>query len=161
MAGLLDNLFGKPYTLGELMKIDQGRQDRAAKCAVRLDNTFYTLKEETPLSKFKNLFTKNTLKVFYVNTHYVYIQIDPDFSLTDWIDNRVRIYCDCADFMYRSAYLLDKRDSLFKNDWIKGTLGQAMTEEPKGKRGVTLLCKHSFAAFQWLMANYKQIMSTL
>ena len=81
MAGLLDNILGKPYTLGELMKVDQGRQDRAAKCAVRLDDTFYTLKEETPLSKFKNLFTKNTLKVFYVtlklavtsdtgNTHY-------------------------------------------------------------------------------------------
>ena len=172
MAGLLDNILGKPYTLGELMKVDQGRQDRAAKCAVRLDNTFYTLKEETPLSKFKNLFTKNTLKVFYItlklavtsdtgNTHYVYIQIDPDFSLTNWAENRVKIYCDCADFMYRSAYLLDKRDSLFKNEWIRGTLGQAMTEEPKGKRGVTLLCKHSFAAFQWLMANYKQIMSTL
>lgn len=172
MNDFLKNLFGKPYTIGELMKIDQGRQARAAGCTVSLVDTFYTLQEETPLAKFKSLFTKNTIRTFYItlkfvvksdtgNGHEVFVQIDPDFSMTDWQNNRIKIYCDCADFMYRSAYILDKRDSIFANNSIKARLGAALTDIPKGKKGVTLLCKHSYAVVLWLSNNYNKIMKDL
>ena len=170
---LLKDLFGSRYTIGELMRIDQERQDKARGCKVSLMDTFFTIKEESLSGKVKKLFTgKDSVKVFYItlklavtgdtgNPHIVFIQLEPDFSMKNWENNKVRIYCDCADFKYRSAYLLDKRDSIFANDGIKIALGQAISEVPKGKRGVTLLCKHSFAALTWLMNNYTNLMSTL
>lgn len=172
MASLLQSIFGKRYTIGELMNIDQGRQGRANNCSVSLVDTFFTLKEEGITAKFAQLFSGNTLKVCYLtlklkvlsdtgNPHFVFIQLEPDFSRTDWANNQVRVYCDCADFKFRSAYILDKRDSLFVNDWVKLGLGQALTDKPNGKKGVTTLCKHSFAALQWLMSNYQNLMNTL
>jgi len=172
IQSLLQNLFGKPYTIGELMNIDQGRQSRASGCTVSLANSFFTMSEEGVLAKFKAFFSTNTIKVVYLtlkfivrsdtgHTHTVFIQLDPDFTKMSWAANHVRIYCDCADFKYRSAYLLDKRKSLFANDKIKIALGQAITDKPDGKRGTTLLCKHSFAALQYLMSNYGSIMATL
>lgn len=169
---LLQNIFGKRYTVGELMNIDQGRQGRAGNCSVSLVNTYFSLKEEGIAAKFAQLFGGNTLKVCYItlklkvksdtgNSHFVFIQLEPDFSLNDWSNNQVRVYCDCADFKYRSAYLLDKRDSLFANDWIKLTLGQALTDKPDGKKGTTLLCKHVYAVLQWLMTNYDNVMGAL
>ena len=44
---------------------------------------------------------------------------------------------------------------------IKLTLGQALTDKPDGKRGTTLLCKHVYAALQWLMTNYDNVMGAL
>ena len=125
---LLKDLFGSRYTIGELMRIDQGRQDKARGCKVSLMDTFFTIKEESLSGKVKKLFTgKDSVKVFYItlklavtgdtgNPHIVFIQLEPDFSMKNWENNKVRIYCDCADFKYRSAYLLDKRDSIFAND---------------------------------------------
>ena len=155
------------------MRIVHVRQYKSRLCNVSLIYTFFTIKEESLSGKVKKLFTgKDSVKVFYItlklavtgdtgNPHIVFIQLEPDFSMKNWENNKVRIYCDCADFKYRSAYLLDKRDSIFANDGIKIALGQAISEAPKGKRGVTLLCKHSFAALTWLMNNYTNLMSTL
>ena len=165
-------IFGKKYTIGELMNIDKGRQERSINCTVKLVDSFLTLKEESLSQKFKNLFNKNNIKVCYLtlklavtgntgNTHTVFIQIDPDFSAKSWSGNSVKIYCDCNDFKYRSAFILNKRDSLFANERLKIALGQALADAPTGKRGTTLLCKHAFAALTWLMNNYENIMSTL
>lgn len=155
------------------MNIDKARQLRAAGCVPNLVKTFHTIKQEGVLDKFKSFVTgKTSIKVYYItfkfevtsdtgNTHTVFIQVDPDFSLKNWSANRVKIYCDCADFKYRSAYILDKRSSLFTTTKIKTALGQAMTEVPTGKKGTTLLCKHSFAALSWLMGNYANVMKTI
>lgn len=170
IGSALAGLFGKPYTIGELMAIDQGRQGKALQSNVTLEDTFFTLKEEGIASKFKNLFTSNTIKKLYItlklkvisdtgNPHYVFIQLDPDYSTSGWYGNKVRIYCDCNDFKYRSAYALSKRDSLFENQTTKMALGQALTEAPK--RGTNVLCKHGYAALNWLMSNYKNVMSTI
>ena len=173
VGSILNNLFGRQYTIGELMNIDKARQGRASNCTPILVKIFHTLKQEGVLDKFKSFVTgKTTIKTYYItfkfevksdtgNMHYVYIQIDPDFSLKNWSGNRVKIYCDCADFKYRSAYILDKRSSLFVTSKIKMALGSAMTEVPTGKKGTTLLCKHSFAALTWLMNNYSNIMKTI
>lgn len=172
LGSVLKNLFGKRYTISELMTIDEGRQNRANNCSVSLTNIFYSVKQESVIGKFKSLFATNNIKVFYItlklkvksdtgNSHNVFIQLEPDFTMHDWKNNRVRIYCDCADFKYRSAYILDKRDSLFANDWIKMALGQATTDIPTGKKGVTTLCKHAYAAVTWLSTNYEKIMMEL
>lgn len=89
------------------------------------------------------------------------MQLDPDFNLSLWSSNRVRIFCSCADFKYRSAYLLGKRDSLFLNDNTKIHLGPAATNAPTGKTGTTMLCKHCYSALQYLMNNYQGIMRNL
>lgn len=170
IGSALKNLFGKPFTVGELMAIDQGRQGKALQSSVTLEDTFFTLKEEGILSKFKSLFTGNTIKTLYItlklkvisdtgNPHTVFIQLDPDYSTNGWYGNKVRIYCDCNDFKFRSAYTLAKRGSLFENQMTKVALGQAISEAPK--RGTNTLCKHGYAALNWLMSNYKSIMSTI
>ena len=170
IGSALKNLFGKPYTIGELMAVDPERQNKAMQSGVSLVDTFFTLKEEGIASKFKSLFTGNTLRTLYItlklkvvsdtgNPHFVYIQLDPDYSTSGWYGNKVRIYCDCNDFKYRSAYILGKRNSLFDNQMTRLNLGQAVTDAPK--RGTSVLCKHGYAALNWLMSNYKSIMSTL
>lgn len=172
IGNLLHNIFGSRYSIGELMSVDQGRQERAGGCNVSLENTFFSIKEESLAQKFRALFSTNNIKVFYItlklrvdsdtgHPHTVFIQLDPDFSTINWTSNKVRVYCDCADFKFRSAYLLNKRDSLFNSDFTKVSLGQALTDAPKGKRGTTLLCKHSFAAITWLVNNYQNLMHTL
>jgi hypothetical protein len=172
MPSLLNNIFGERYTLSELMNIDGQRQTKAGMCSVSLVNTFLTLKEETLADKFKKFFNKMNIKVAYLtlklnvtsdtgNTHTVFIQLDPDYDASNLMGNKIRVYCDCPDFKYRSAYLLGKRDSLFSNDHTQIRLGAALTDIPKGKKGVTLLCKHSFAAIQWLFSNYTHVMKSL
>lgn len=173
LGSFLNSLFGKQYTIGDLMKIDSGRQERAAGCKVKLVGTFHELKRENILSKFKSFFSgESTINVYYVifkfevtsesgSVYYVFIKINPDFDLTKWQDNQVQVYCGCADFKYRSSYILGKNGSLFLNNKIKSELGQALTEAPKGKTKTTLLCKHSYAALEWLVGNYSNIMKTI
>ena len=66
--------------------------------------------------------------------------------------------CDCKDFMYRSAYELNRRHSLFLNDKTTASLGSALTIAPKRQSG-SLLCKHAYAALQWLINNYSIVLS--
>lgn len=173
LGGLLNSIFGKQYTIGELMNIDEGRQEKASKCSVKLVKTYHELKKESIIDKFRSFFTGDTvINVYYVifkfevisetgSTYNVFIRINPDFDLVNWVNNEVKIYCSCADFKYRSAYLLNKNKSLFLNDKIKISLGSALTEAPKGKTKTTLLCKHSYAALLWLVTNYSNIMKTI
>ena len=174
MAGfgsVLGSLLSSQYTMGEIMNIDSGRQERAGSCSVSLVNTYHEVKQETPLDKFKSLFLgKPVITTYYVifkfkvtsgsgKSYTVIIRTNPDFDLKNWSNNKVQVYCDCPDFKYRSAYQLGKRKSLFLNDRIRTNLGESITEAPK--RAPSLLCKHSFAALQWLISNYSSIMRTI
>lgn len=172
MASILSGLFAPRYTIGELMAVDQGRQQKAANCKVTLIDTFYTLKEEGVAGKVKRLLGKTSRQVFYVtfkvqvksdsgHTYNVFMQVDPDFNLSKGAGNQIRIFCGCPDFKYRSAYQLDKRDSLFLNGKTKSILGDGYKEEPSGKRGTTTLCKHAYAAVNWLLNNYEKLMKKL
>ena len=166
-------VFSKQYTIGDVMNIDSGRQARAGGCKVSLLNTFHELKDETVLEKFKALVLgRGTVKKYYLifkfevvsdkgNKHYVYIRTAPDFDLTQWKNNKVQIYCDCADFKYRSAYVLNQHSALFLNSKIQSALGPAATDAPREKSPTSLLCKHAFAALQYLVSNYSSIMKTV
>ena len=86
-----------------------------------------------------------------------YIELITEFSPY----NLVEIYCDCADFKYRSAYILNQRGSLFLTDRIRNNLGAALTETPKKGAKTSFLCKHSYAVLTWLISNYTGIMRTI
>lgn len=162
----------KHYTVGELMAIDSVRQDKAGKSTVKFERVFHEVRKITLLDRFKAFFGgKSTIQNYKVifkftvtsdtgNKHIVFIRLDPDFDMTNVNGNRVDVYCDCADFKYRSAYLLNKRDSLFKNSSTTAALGSAINEAPK-KATTTILCKHSYAALSWLVKNYSNIMKTI
>ena len=165
--------FGKQYTIGDVMNIDSGRQERAGNCKVSLVGTFHELKDETVLEKFKALVLgRGSVKKYYLifkfevisdkgNKHYVYIRVAPDFDLTKWKQNNVKIYCDCQDFKYRSAYLLGQHGSLFLNSKISSALGPAASDAPRGKSPTSLLCKHSYAALNYLVSNYSSLMKVV
>lgn len=173
IGSVLGKLFGRQYTIGELMRIDKGRQIRAASCSVSLSKIYHLVKPEGVLSKFKAIFSKSpSIKVYYVilkflvnsgngKNHVVFIELDPDFSLNKWDENRVKIYCDCSDFKYRSAYILSHRNSLFLTQRASMELGPAVSNAPKSKTSTTTLCKHSFAALNWLMNNYSTLMRSI
>ena len=158
-------IFTKQYTIGDVMNIDSGRQERAGGCNVSLLNTFHELKDESVLEKFKALVLGRGMIKKYLsdkgNKHYVYIRVAPDFDLTQWKNNKVKIYCDCADFKYRSAYVLNQHEALFLNSKIQSALGPAVSDAPRGKHPTSLLCKHAYAALNYLVSNYSNIMKTV
>lgn len=172
IGSILGSIFGSQYTIGKLMNIDSGRQERAELCSVKLIKTYHELKRESIVDKFRSLIGRPVVRMYYVifkfevtsntgNNHTVVVRLNPDFNLNDWENNKVKIYCDCNDFKYRSAYLLNKNDSLFVNDKVSTSLGEAMLNSPKGKSKTTLLCKHSFIVLRWLISNYPSIMRTI
>ena len=83
--------------------------------------------------------------------------MNPDFN-NNWSENEVEVYCDCADFKFRSAYILNQNNSLFATNRTKISLGSAITERPKTKTATSLLCKHAYAVIKWLLINYKNVM---
>lgn len=173
LNGILGKLLGRQLTIQELMNIDQGRKDRASECTVKLVKVYHVLKDESILDKFRVVFLgKTVIKIYYLvfkfevtsksgNTYEVIIQTSPDYDINNWKNSKCKVYCGCKDFKYRSAYLLDKNNTLFLSDKIKIRLGQAITEAPKSKTPTTLLCKHSMAALQYLVNNYQNIIKTI
>lgn len=173
ITGVLGKLLGKQLSIQEVMNIDQGRKDRASECVVKLVKVYHVLKEESILDKFRSIFLgKTILKIYYLvfkfevtsktgNTYNVIIQTSPDYDVQNWKNSKCKIYCECEDFQFRSAYLLGKNNTLFLSDKIKIKLGSALTEAPKSKTLTTLLCKHSMAALQYLVNNYQNIMKTV
>lgn len=158
-------------TIGELMTIDPGRISKASTCDVQLIKTFHELKPKSLLERFKAWFSgKAVVNSYHVifkfqvtstsgKPYSVLIRTNPDFDLINWEDNECKIYCDCPDFKFRSAYVLYQKGALFVNSRIRVELGQAITDKPK--RAPSLMCKHSYAALTWLVKNYASIMKTI
>lgn len=172
LGNIINKIIGRDqYTIGELMKIDEKRKNKAAQCKVNLVKTFHVLQKESVLDKFKQFFTgKPAILTAYVvfklrvisdtgSVHYVFIKADPDFTLSGYNQNKVQIYCDCADFKYRSAPTLKSRNSLFT------TTKLTIPDESGSKTGrhvvPSLLCKHALAALLWLKQNYSTVMKTV
>lgn len=158
-------------TIGELMRIDSNRVEKASGCNVSLEKVYHELKKASLLDRFKAFFrAEGLVNAYYVifklnvtsssgNTYTVLIRTNPDFDLNKWETNPCKIFCNCPDFKFRCAYLLNQRDGLLLNSQIKLELGQALTDKPK--RTPSYLCKHSYAAVSWLIRNYSTIMKTI
>lgn len=159
--------------IGDLMKVDAGRQYKAQYCQVKLLKIYHELKSETLAEKIKQFFFgKSHINTYYLifklavisetgKTHTVFIRTNPDYNVSKVLQNEVQIYCDCSDFKYRAAYELNKKKALFLTDRIKLELGEALTNAPKTKTMTTYLCKHAYAAIQWLVSNYSNLMATV
>ena len=158
-------------TISELMNIDAGRQGKAASCIVELIKIYHEVKTESIPDPLKAQYGgRNMINTYYVvfkflvtsdtgSKHTVIIKTSPDFNLSGWENNTAEVYCDCQDFMYRSAYTLKGSSALFLNDKTKLTLGQALSTPPK--RTTSLLCKHAYAALKWFISNYANLMKTV
>ena len=168
---ILDRLLNREYTLGELMNISKERQNKSLNCNVKLVNIFHMIKPETLLEKFKNLFFNSPiLTMYYIifkfqvtsdsgKTYDVLVQTSPDYDIDQWETNKVKIYCNCNDFKFRSAYDLNQRGNLLINDRIRINLGQASTDKPR--REISPCCKHCFAVLLFLKINYSNLMKTI
>lgn len=162
-------IFSRKYTISELLTTDSSRQEKAMNSKVSLVRKFYEVRKETIFGRFRSLVgNKSSALMYYVilqfqvisdtgNVHTVYIKVDSDFDLSLGNSNRVEIYCDCADFSYRSAWALNEHGSLFQNSRIRAILGRSLTEKPK-REATSILCKHSYAALSWLLDNYRGVM---
>ena len=167
MSSIVNSLLNRPYTLSELLQTDEGRLERAAGCSVELVDTFHEVRKATLPERLKERFlgkklinSYNLIFKFRVTSdtgrsHIVFVKTEPDFN-ANGAGSKCQVYCDCKDFMYRSAYELNRRHSLFLNDKTNAALGTAITTAPKRQTG-SLLCKHAYAALQWLLDNYSVI----
>ena len=173
-SGVLGSLFRRRWSIADLMKVDEGRQAKAMQCIVNHVDTYHELEKENILGKFRKYFSRNKtqLPIYYVvfkfsvvsdsgTPHYVYIRTQADINGSEFTRNRVQIYCDCKDFMYRSAWTLNQHEALYTNSEIKTALGPAITNAPKDTTKKTVLCKHSFAALRYLQMNYSTLMRNL
>jgi hypothetical protein len=174
MPSILSGIFGKQWTIGDIMSIDGGRQSRAAGCSVSLVATYHELRKETILEKFKRFFTRrrDLLNAYYVifkfqvisetgHSYTVVIRTQPDFNMSEYMSNTVQIFCSCPDFMYRSAWTLNQHGALFRSTGTDADLGSAIQNAPAGKRGTSTLCKHAYAALNYLVQNYSYLMGSL
>ena len=155
------------YTLGSLMTVDKNRQSKADLCTVELLKTYHEITQEPVPDKLKsklgNIINRHRIVLSFKVTsdtkkeHLVFVRLNPDFN-NNWSGNEVEIYCDCFDFKFRSAYLLNQEKSLFLTNRTKLALGSAVTEKPKTKTATSLLCKHAYAVVKWLSSNYASVM---
>ena len=173
-SGLLGSIFKRTWSISDLLKIDETRQAKALSCVVALVDTFHKVKKETLLGKFRRFFSKNRTQVtiYHVvfkfsvvsdtgSMNYVYIETQPDFNCTEFLSNKVQVYCTCKDFMYRSAWILNQHNSLYRSSNTDSLLGPAITNAPKGKAKSSVLCKHAYAAVMNLANNYSTLMRGL
>lgn len=173
-SSILGDLFKRDWTLGQLLRVDSGRADRGSGCKVVLVDTYSEIIKETVPEKFKKFFTrrKDIMNVYYVifkfkvtsetgSTYTVLIRCQSDFEGTEYMDNKIQIYCQCADFMYRSAYVLNQHGALFRSNKTDQALGASIVDAPKEKSLKSTLCKHSYAAVTYLMRNYEDLMKNI
>jgi len=164
--------FTKPLTLEDLKDIDSGRIQRSKDLRIKkVDQYLVTDKPDTLLGtiyrKFLEVIAKKpfevlskVLKYEIVNTknnnsHIVIIKVPMHVDEKKLMKQKVKIYCDCSDFMYRCAWVLNNHNNLFLNSRIKDALGIAISTQPM-KVKPTVACKHAYAAIEDLIKNYRQ-----
>lgn len=154
--------------LKELLDIDPGRIQRSADIKVTLVwNKMLTTKRKGFWNKLWGLIkgqpyiVTNLLKFQTENKlngskYTCYIELKPVDNYQKLLKTKVKVFCSCNDFKYRSAYILNKDNNLFLAPVIERHLGIALTEKPKVVNP-TKLCKHLFAVISYLKTNLNRI----
>jgi hypothetical protein len=167
--GLLDNLFKSKYSIRDILNIDQNRINRSSELTVKLIAVYSRVQQETVWDNIKKFFNRNksTMNVYYKILKYkvksnsgseytVVIELQPSFDYNIFLTNPIKVYCNCYDFRYRSAYNLNKHNSLFLNNKVKTDLSKALLEPPR-KVTTSPCCKHVYACLQDLYNNYDNV----
>lgn len=157
----------KTLKLGDLLNIDKSRVLRSKDLKISSIKLYSTVDDPKSLIKrFLNLIFKNKFKILsrvikynITNTkngrsHFVIIKV-PMHIDNNVLSQDVKIYCDCEDFKYRSAWLLNKNDNLFLNKKYEKALGIAITTQPM-KLQPEIGCKHVYKAIEDIVDNYKK-----
>lgn len=156
----------KTLTVRELFNIDSGRIERSKSQNVKLVKTFHILKKESFVDKLLKLLGFKYSLVYYKlfkfdvtsdsgNTYTVFIRCSPGFD-KNLLNNKLQVFCSCSDFMYRSAWNLNRSDNLYKNKNIEKYLAEALKIRPTTvPGGTTPICKHVYAVLQVFRLNLK------
>lgn len=150
-----------------LINADANRTTKSNQCIVKLIKVYHTLSEKVlayERSKKKTALSYRITFKFNVKSdsgaeHVVFVQLDPDYNCTIRDSNALKVYCDCNDFKFRSAYTLNKSDGLFKNERINISLDKALTITPT--RGISLACKHVQAVLNYIKTDYESLMKQI
>lgn len=149
----------KTLRIKDLFNVDMGRIERSKNLKVRYVKTYQILKKNTLINKILKFLGLKYMLTFYKVFKYivqsdsgsqytVFIKCSPGFD-KKILNNKVQVYCNCADFMYRSAYILNRTDNLYRNKYIDKALGIALTTKPTTvPGGTTVVCKHVYAVLQ-------------
>jgi hypothetical protein len=163
--------FTRTLTLEDLRDIDKGRIERSKDLVIdKVEEVLVANKPSFLGIVIKKLIEAITKKPFMVlskvlkytiinpknkNVHRVIIKVPVHIDEKKLLKQKVEIYCDCADFMYRCAYELGKHHNLFLNNRTRTALGVAINTKPT-KVKTSPACKHVYHAISDLVKNYKK-----
>jgi hypothetical protein len=148
------------WSIQDLLVTESKRAQKAGACKVEFVGKQYELKPETVSDKLRSLLRRPLVNTYYVvfkfkvtsdtgHTHEVIIRTLPKSDTS----GPVQVWCDCKDFMYRSAYELQKHGALYRSVKTDTKLGEAINTAPT-RQSTSVLCKHSHAALQDLLSNF-------
>lgn len=154
-------------TIGDLLAIDKGRIQRSKDLKVQLEDTYNILKEENILYRLLRFLGVRKGKMFYIVFKYkvlsisgsnytVLIRVSPSFDEEKFLNNKVQVFCTCADFKYRVAYELNKRNNVYVVPITKEWLGEALVIPPT-KVSTSNLCKHVYACIDNFRENLDKL----
>jgi len=162
--------YNRSLTLADLMKINSERVARSSDIKITKVSEYLVSKKPSFLGslfkKFRDLFSKKPYEVLYkvlryevVNTknsdkHVCIIKVPMHVDRQKLLKQKVEVYCDCADFMYRCAWVLNDHDNLFLNSSTKKNLGMAINTKPT-KVSTSVACKHLYRCIEDLIDNYQ------
>ena len=174
MSGSLFNIFNRTWTIQDLLAVEANRVQKSAGCSVSFVNCYREIVQESILEKFKRFFTrkKDAMNVFYVTFKFevisdtghkypVLIRTMADPNASEYMKNKIQIYCGCNDFKYRSAWVLNNHGALFVTVKSKAKLGAGLTDSPSNKTKTSVLCKHAYSAVNFFMNNYSALMAAV
>lgn len=153
----------------DILDIDEGRLSRAKDIQVTLLKTYplYSEPSNKIIKWLRRLFQRpyiityaylfQTVNVKSSSTYKVIIEIGPQNDYRRVLNSEAKIYCQCADFKFRSAWVLNHTDNLFLNKNIETELSVALDQKPTNMNNTTTSCKHIVAAFGYIKRNFKDL----
>lgn len=150
-------------TIKKILETDKGRTDRSHQCFPSVVGIHTVIEKEIPFLKRLLMWFKRERVYFYKvivfkvapTDRTVVIQLCPNFSFSRFINQKIKIYCSCEDFLYRSAYFNAESDSLFVNASNRDKLQYAIDNHPE--IDVTTSCKHVLACVRYIYTNYEKM----
>lgn len=147
--------------LAELIQIDKDRIKRSEDIKVELKWNKIVTYNQNLFKKFWRIITRRNIVLVHNlykfevtnksngNVNILYLEIEPQKSLNKIMSSRVKVFCQCADFKFRSAYILNQEDNLFRSPKLDEHLGIALTVPPT-KIIPTPVCKHVYAMIDYV-----------
>lgn len=151
-----------------MLNIDEGRIQRSSSILVKLE---WSKMLATPRKGFWNklwgiikrepYILTNLLRFSVKNTdsgsvYSIFLELEPKAKFSELINSKVKVFCSCNDFKFRSAYILNKENNLVLFDAIEKHLGIAIKEKPRVVNP-SKMCKHIFAVISWIKSNYNKL----